>query len=50
MIDYTKTSLHFKLKDEIGGEGKNSKVFIAHDWQLDTDIVVKQFTLQVILT
>ena len=42
MIDYTNTSLHFKLDKEIGGEGKNSKVFIAHDWQLDANIVVKQ--------
>lgn len=42
MIDYTNTSLHFKLLKEIGGEGKNSKVFLAHDWQLDAEIVVKQ--------
>jgi eukaryotic-like serine/threonine-protein kinase len=42
MVDYTNTSLHFKLGKEIGGEGKNSKVYLAHDFQLDADIVVKQ--------
>lgn len=32
----------FELKDEIGAEGKNSHTFIAHDHQLDADIVIKQ--------
>lgn len=41
MQDYTQTSLHFKVLKEIGQEGKNSTVHIAHDYQLDTEIVVK---------
>lgn len=42
MLDYTLTSLHFKLLSEIGSEGRNSTVHIAHDFQLDTEIVVKR--------
>lgn len=42
MIDYTDTTLHFKLGTEIGSEGMNSRVFCAHDHQLDANIVVKQ--------
>lgn len=44
MLDYTKTSLHFKIISEIGSEGKNSTVHIAHDFQLDTEIVVKRIS------
>lgn len=42
MLDYTQTSLHFKILKDIGVEGKNSTVHIAHDHQLDTEIVVKK--------
>lgn len=42
MLDYTNTSLHFKLLDQIGSEGKNSHVFIAHDYQLNAEIIVKR--------
>ncbi|MEO0737085.1 MAG: serine/threonine-protein kinase [Cyanobacteria bacterium J06649_12] len=38
---YQKAQVSFKLKDEIGGEGRNSQTFIAHDYQLDDDIVIK---------
>lgn len=42
MLDYTNTSLHFKLLEHIGSEGKNSQVFLAHDYQLNAEIVVKK--------
>lgn len=42
MIDYTQTTLHFRILSDIGHEGKNSTVHIAHDNQLDTEIVVKK--------
>ena len=42
MLDYTQTSLHFKILKDIGQEGKNSTVHIAHDNQLDSEIVVKK--------
>ncbi len=42
MLDYTQTSLHFKILKDIGQEGKNSTVHIAYDNQLDTEIVVKK--------
>jgi serine/threonine protein kinase len=42
MQDYTQTSLHFKILKDIGQEGKNSTVHIAHDYQLDAEIVVKK--------
>jgi eukaryotic-like serine/threonine-protein kinase len=35
-------SLNFETLKEIGQEGKNSKVYIAHDKQLDGEIVVKK--------
>lgn len=44
MLDYTKTDLHFKILTDIGQEGKNSTVHIAHDYQLDTEIVVKKIS------
>lgn len=44
MLDYTKTSLHFKILSDIGAEGKNSTVHIAHDYQLDAEIVVKKIS------
>lgn len=42
MIDYTNTSLHFKILKDISNEGKNSTIHLAHDFQLDTEIVVKK--------
>jgi serine/threonine protein kinase len=42
MLDYLSTSLHFKLLNKISDEGKNSIVSLAHDIQLDAEIVVKQ--------
>lgn len=34
--------MQFELKAEIGAEGKNSTAFIAHDPQLDAEIVIKK--------
>lgn len=39
---YTVAQVNFKKLTEIGGEGKNSRAFIAHDYQLDAEIVVKE--------
>ena len=36
------TELSFNLGDEIGHDGKNSKVYRATDLQLNAEIVVKQ--------
>ncbi|GAA4468487.1 hypothetical protein GCM10023093_26170 [Nemorincola caseinilytica] len=36
------TELNFETTREIGQEGKNSQVFLAHDKQLDGEIVVKK--------
>ena len=38
----TTAQVSFKFKTEIGAEGKNSRTYIAHDHQLDADIVIKQ--------
>lgn len=38
----TRAELQFELKDDIGEEGRNSDVFVAHDKQLDTELVVKR--------
>ncbi|HBU85675.1 MAG TPA: serine/threonine protein kinase [Paenibacillus sp.] len=38
------TQLTFHLGEEIGGEGLNSKTYMAHDPQLDATIVVKAMT------
>lgn len=38
------TQLTFHLGEEIGGEGLNSKTYLAHDPQLDATIVVKAMT------
>lgn len=35
-------TLNFELKQNIGQEGANSDVFIAHDKQFDADIVIKR--------
>jgi len=39
---YSRAQVHFKLGEEIGEEGKNSQVYIAHDPQLDAELVIKQ--------
>jgi eukaryotic-like serine/threonine-protein kinase len=39
---YNRAELHFDLVAEIGQEGKNSRTFIAHDHQLNAQIVIKQ--------
>jgi len=39
---YNRAEIAFDLKSEIGQEGKNSKTFIAHDHQLDANVVIKQ--------
>jgi serine/threonine protein kinase len=36
------TELNFETTKEIGQEGKNSQVFLAHDKQLDGEIVIKK--------
>ncbi len=36
------TELNFETIKEIGQEGKNSQVYLAHDIQLDGEIVVKK--------
>jgi serine/threonine protein kinase len=41
-IGLREATLNFELKDNIGAEGKNSDVFIAHDKQFDADIVIKR--------
>jgi serine/threonine protein kinase len=35
-------SLNFETKKEIGAEGRNSQVFLAHDKQLDGELVIKK--------
>ena len=37
-----KVRLDFDEIKEIGQEGRNSKVFLAHDNQLDGEIVIKE--------
>lgn len=39
---YSKAELSFELRTEIGQAGSNSKAHIAHDPQLDAEIVIKQ--------
>ncbi len=39
---YSRAELSFQLGNSIGDEGKNSDVFIAHDPQLDAQIVIKK--------
>ena len=40
-VGYTTAELNFKNLEEIGQEGKNSKVFRSHDKQLDAELVTK---------
>lgn len=39
---YNRAALSFQLRESIGDEGKNSDVYIAHDPQLDAQIVIKK--------
>lgn len=39
---YRIADVQFQLGEEIGAEGRNSKVFIAHDPQLDAQLVIKK--------
>jgi serine/threonine protein kinase len=41
-VGYTTAQLNFETLEEIGQEGKNSRVFRSHDKQLDAEIVTKQ--------
>jgi serine/threonine protein kinase len=34
--------VEFDILDDIGGEGRNSEVYVVHDHQLDTELVAKQ--------
>lgn len=39
---YQKAEISFNLGNEIGQEGSNSKTYVAHDNQLDAEVVIKQ--------
>lgn len=39
---YSKAEVSFDLRQEIGQEGSNSNTYIAHDDQLDAEIVIKK--------
>lgn len=39
---YSRAEVSFDLRQEIGQEGANSRTFIAHDDQLDAEIVIKK--------
>ena len=39
---YSKAEISFDLRNEIGHEGSNSTVHVAHDKQLDAEIVIKK--------
>lgn len=39
---YNKAVIHFSKIDEIGQDGRNSKVYTVHDRQLDAEIVIKE--------
>jgi serine/threonine protein kinase len=42
MFAYQKAQISFRKLEEIGHEGKNSKVYRAHDENLDAEIVIKE--------
>lgn len=42
MLNHYSATLNFEYLKNIGSEGKNSQVHIAHDKQLDAEIVVKE--------
>jgi hypothetical protein len=37
---YSKADIYFQHRNEIGGEGRNSKTYVAHDSQLNAEIVI----------
>lgn len=39
---YSRAEVSFDLRQEIGQEGANSKTYVAHDDQLDAEIVIKK--------
>ena len=39
---YSKAEIVFDLIQEIGPDGQNSKTYVAHDHQLDAEVVVKE--------
>jgi serine/threonine protein kinase len=39
---YSRAEVSFALRQEIGQEGSNSQTFVAHDDQLDAEIVIKK--------
>lgn len=39
---YSKAEISFDLRTEIGQEGSNSRAYLAHDNQLDAEIVIKK--------
>jgi eukaryotic-like serine/threonine-protein kinase len=43
---YNLAQVSFELKTEIGQEGKNSNTYIAHDPQLNAEIVIKKISKQ----
>lgn len=45
-IGHREATLNFELKKNIGQEGANSDVFIAHDKQFDANIVIKRIPKQ----
>lgn len=38
---YTKAQVSFEQRKEIGYEGRNSRVYVAHDYNLDAELVIK---------
>lgn len=42
IVPYSTAQVSFQLNNEIGQEGSNSKTYLAHDSQLDAQIVVKK--------
>ena len=45
MFAYQKAQVSFKKLEEIGHEGKNSKVYRAHDQNLDAEIVRNELSI-----
>jgi eukaryotic-like serine/threonine-protein kinase len=39
---YSKAEVFFQPRTEIGSDGRNSKTYVSHDFQLDAEIVIKQ--------
>jgi eukaryotic-like serine/threonine-protein kinase len=43
---YNKAEIEFEIKTEIGHDGKNSRVYIIHDKQLDAELAIKQIEIK----